>query len=405
MDLGFEGCFTVFKESINTKLNKDWIQEEYKNTYLLKKTMFETVFANDILNYAKAAWVPYFKQRGKHPDIFHEESIVDLVKKYRNNEFCFPDNIDVVTGGFPCQDFSVAGKRNGFNSHKNHYGKKNDKNQQSPTTENRGQLYIWMREVINITKPKVFIAENVKGLVSLGNIKEIIENDFRTIDDGYVVVPAKVLNAKHFGVQQNRERIFFIGLNKRYLQKQVLDIYKSKVDLNQFDPYPKPTHSKNSGFIKDDLLPFVTLEKILLDLSEPEIENNDLAQMRYSRAKFFKNTQGNVEIKLNDVSPTIRAEHHGNIEFRRLSKKNGGKLDFELSKKLPERRLTVRECARIQTFPDNYQFVRETNKKTNYALSASGAYKVIGNAVPPLLVYHIAKKLESLWQSIFKEEK
>lgn len=63
------------------------------------------------------------------------------------------------------------------------------------------------------------------------------------------------------------------------------------------------------------------------------------------------------------------------------------------------RRLTVRECARIQTFPDNFEFVRD--KKSGYPLSASQGYKLIGNAVPPLLAYHLAKRLESLWNCLF----
>ncbi|TOJ74838.1 DNA cytosine methyltransferase, partial [Vibrio parahaemolyticus] len=70
--------------------------------------------------------------------------------------------------------------------------------------ESRGSLYLWMKQVIEITQPKVFIAENVKGLVSLGDAKSIIENDFRNIGDGFLVVPAKVLNAANYGVAQNR---------------------------------------------------------------------------------------------------------------------------------------------------------------------------------------------------------
>ena len=99
---------------------------------------------------------------------------------------------------------------------------------------------------------------------------------------------------------------------------------------------------------------------------------------------------------------TIRAEHHGNIEYRRLSKEHGGILDKELKKGLKERRLTPRECALIQTFPLDYEFVipREDNKQ-GYILSPSAAYKIIGNAVPPLLAYHIGKRIENLWNLYF----
>ena len=116
-----------------------------------------------------------------------------------------------------------------------------------------------------------------------------------------------------------------------------------------------------------------------------------------------KHCQGQTEINLDGIGPTIRAEHHGNIEYRRLSTEKGGKYADELGIGLKERRLSVRECARIQTFPDNFKFVVPT-KKSKKGVSASSAYKLIGNAVPPLLGYHIAKRLEKNWQLYFGED-
>lgn len=98
---------------------------------------------------------------------------------------------------------------------------------------------------------------------------------------------------------------------------------------------------------------------------------------------------------------TIRAQHHGNIEFRRLSKQHGGKHIDELKSGLEERRLTVRETARLQTFPDDYQFVID-DKENNISLSASESYKLIGNALPPVLAYNIAKNIEEKWDRYFK---
>ena len=113
--------------------------------------------------------------------------------------------------------------------------------------------------------------------------------------------------------------------------------------------------------------------------------------------------QGQKEINLNSIGPTIRSEHHGNIEYRRLSKEHGGGHFEELGKGLTERRLTPRECAIIQTFPMDYEFVIPSpNRKNSFTLSSSAAYKVIGNAVPPLLAYHIAKRIESLWNIYFE---
>ena len=116
-----------------------------------------------------------------------------------------------------------------------------------------------------------------------------------------------------------------------------------------------------------------------------------------------RHCQGQTEVKLDSVGPTIRSEHHGNIEYRRLNQEHGGQHVHELSAGLQERRLTVRECARLQTFPDNYQFI--IPKTQNHgSVSASDAYKIIGNAVPCVLAYNIAKNLEEKWHHYFKEE-
>lgn len=407
MDLGFEGKFSVPSACVNKDIHPDWVKKEDNDFIELQPTSFNLVFANDIMDIAKTAWNSYFKKFGYSENIFHLQSIVDLVKAHKNGEYKFPENIDIVTGGFPCQDFSVAGKRKGFNSEKSHNGRKEVFD--IPTTETRGMLYLWMKEVIEITKPKVFIAENVKGLVSFGDVKNIIENDFRNIDDGYLVVPARVLFAGDYGVPQKRERVIFIGLNKKYLKKEALEELSKENISSEYDPYPIKTHyddSKNTTQLNfldtlKKLKPYVKTLDVVKDLKEPFEENEDLAQMSYSKAKFCPNCQGQTEINLKGLAPTIRAEHHGNIEYRRLSETNGGKHITELKQGMAERRLTVRECARFQTFPDDYPFVQAAEKAGRYKLSASSAYKLIGNAVPPLLAYNIAKRLEELWDKIF----
>jgi DNA (cytosine-5)-methyltransferase 1 len=408
MDLGFEGEFEVIKECVNLDMHKDWVAKRKRGQILLRRNSFDTVFANDILPEAKAAWAPYYGKRGKDESRFHLESIVDLVKLSKKGEFSFPRAIDVVTGGFPCQDFSLSGKRRGFSSHKNHLGEISAE-QDCPTMENRGRLYIWMREVINLVKPKVFIAENVKGLVMLGDVKNIIENDFRTIDkEGFLVIPARVLSSADYGVPQNRERVFFFGFNKKYLKQSAITALSSIRIDEEYDPYPKPTHYRvltndRALFPEKKMKPYVSVEIALRGLKEPHLEKKDLSQKKYSKARYYGiRQQGNREVKLNDVGPTIRAEHHGNIEFRRLSIEHGGKYHDELAKGLVERRLTVRECARIQTFPDDYEFVREPGG-SDTPITSSSAYKLIGNAVPPFFAYHIAKRLEYLWERLFRE--
>ena len=258
---------------------------------------------------------------------------------------------------------------------------------------------MWMREVIAITQPKMFVAENVKGLVNLGDVKSIIEHDFSTIGgDGYLVVSARVLHAADYGIPQSRERVIFFGFKKSALTKEAIRALSSECIPADFDPYPLITHAYNNN--DESLLPPVTLRQAFVGLDEPH-KSSDISQQKYSKAKYMgKHCQGQTEVKLDGIGPTIRSEHHGNIEFRRLSAEHGGKNIDELKSGQEERRLTIRECARIQTFPDNYSFVFK-NKETGASVSASEAYKLIGNAVPPLLGFHIAKRLELLWDKYF----
>ena len=399
MDLGFEGSFIAHRKSfpkdskyIEHVINKNWV--------MLKKTKFKTVFANDILNEAEVAWTTYMSRFGYQPEMYHNISIVDLVKMHRKGADIFPKNIDVVTGGFPCQDFSVAGKRKGFNSDKDDYGKKREGDE--PSEETRGKLYYWMKQVIDIVKPKIFVAENVKGLVNLGDVKDIIQKDFASADgNGYIVLPPQVLHAGNFGVPESRERVIFIGIRKDALCLDALQALSTNDIPEEYNPYPKPTHAATAK--GSNLLGIVTTQDVLEGLKEPE-ESIDISQQLYSKAKFLTSGQGQAEIKLDSLGPTIRSEHHGNIEYRRLSLEHGGKYIGELKAGLKERRLTPRECAFIQTFPPDYRFVMKKTSGRGFRLSSSGAYKVIGNAVPPVLAFNIAMRIQELWDKYFKTD-
>lgn len=399
MDLGFEGSFIANRKSfpkdskyIEHVINKNWV--------MLKKTKFKTVFANDILNEAEVAWTTYMSRFGYQPEMYHNISIVDLVKMHRKGADIFPKNIDVVTGGFPCQDFSVAGKRKGFNSDKDDYGKKREGDE--PSEETRGKLYYWMKQVIDIVKPKIFVAENVKGLVNLGDVKDIIQKDFASADgNGYIVLPPQVLHAGNFGVPESRERVIFIGIRKDALCLDALQALSTNDIPEEYNPYPKPTHAATAK--GSNLLGIVTTQDVLEGLKEPE-ESIDISQQLYSKAKFLTSGQGQAEIKLDSLGPTIRSEHHGNIEYRRLSLEHGGKYIGELKAGLKERRLTPRECALIQTFPPDYRFVMKKTSGRGFRLSSSGAYKVIGNAVPPVLAFNIAMRIQELWDKYFKTD-
>ncbi len=237
--------------------------------------------------------------------------------------------VDVVLGGFPCQDFSVAGKRRGISVH-------------------RGSLYKALVLAVEAVRPKIFLAENVKGLLTAngGLAVQVITKDFANAGPGYRVYMG-LLNAADFGVPQRRERVFIVGVRK---------------DLEGEFRFPRPTHAPPTLADGVDLLPWVTAKDALADLEEEE-RLKSMPNWEWSKAKKNRG-QGNDPIKADQPSPTIRAEHHGNIEFH-----------YRLS-----RRLSVREAARLQSFPDDFIF----------QASMSEAYKLVGNAVPPVLAWHLA---------------
>ena len=250
------------------------------------------------LLYLQGGLHPTGKPVGFTPQGYNNHKQLNLFE----NVSKLPQNADVVIGGFPCQDFSLAGKRKGL-------------------SVERGKLYQSMAKVIHLVQPKVFLAENVKGLISWGNglaLKTIID-DFTKL--GYNV-EYKLFNTADYGVPQNRERIIIIGIRK---------------DLDKKFDWSKPTHSANDK----NLLPWVTIQEAIQDLEDDE-KHKSLPNYGYSKAKYFPGKQGNKKTKADQPAPTMRAEHHGNIEFHYS---------------LP-RRLSAREATRIQSFPDNFVFVK-----------------------------------------------
>ena len=122
MDIGLEGGFICHRKSAG---RKGWIERNVNEDWVfLRRNLFRTVFACDILKDAQQTWLRYMSRYKVNPEIYHLESIVDLVKQHYAGFDIFPKNIDVVTGGFPCQDFSVAGKRKGFDSAILHNGER-----------------------------------------------------------------------------------------------------------------------------------------------------------------------------------------------------------------------------------------------------------------------------------------
>jgi DNA (cytosine-5)-methyltransferase 1 len=295
LDLGFTGGFK-------------FLGEKYP------QNNFEVIWANE-------TFANYFKH-----DVVCGDISQILAGKYSTRLFDqpLPNKADVVLGGFPCQDFSHAGKRKGFNSQ-------------------RGLLYLSMAEVIKRTKPLLFVAENVRGLLTMngGEAIQTIISDFEKL--GYHV-KYKLLTAADYGVPQIRERVIIVGTKK--------------------DKLPTFEHVEYLNSILDKKN-WVTLKRAIGDLEK--VEEGKVPNHFWSRAKKNKG-QGNNAVSADRPGPTMRTEHHGNIEFHWNGK----------------RRLSAREAARIQSFPDNFIFYPST----------SAAYKQIGNAVPPVLGWHVANAIE-----------
>ncbi len=234
-----------------------------------------------------------------------------------------PKYADVVIGGFPCQDISVNGKGAGIAGAKS-------------------GLYRAMVEAVEILNPRMFVVENVKAL---GNKNH--KDSFRTITSDFEAhgyeITHHLYNSADYGVPQTRERMFIVG---------------RRPEIRQFiHPAPKLQNHE-----------WITAKQAIGDLENRE--RDDAFSHTWSLAA-VSGDQGNRHLKADRPGYTIRAEAHGNTHWHYS---------------LP-RRMTNREAARIQSFPDNFIFdamLRETER-------------MIGNAVPPVLAWHIAQAVaESL---------
>lgn len=244
---------------------------------------------------------------------------------------------DVVVGGFPCQGFSLA-------------------NKDRRPGDDRNILYLEFLRIIKGKKPKYFIAENVRGILSLGSGRVIkkIAADFSAA--GYRV-KYKLFNTANYGVPQSRMRVLIAGTRK--------DLPEAR-DFQ----FPVPTHDSKS---------WVTISQALKDIPEPELESNTLKNHVYSKYKVTnRDYTGHRRTNPDKPSPTILARGNG----------KGGVCAIQHPQN--HRRMSVRESAIIQTFPLNFEFMG----------SMSSMYRQIGNAVPVLFAKCIGKQLKELERSL-----
>ncbi|WP_326512254.1 DNA cytosine methyltransferase [Clostridium intestinale] len=306
-------------------------------------------------------------------DLFRDETILEIRNKYV--EITGEENVDLIIGGPPCQGFSLTGSRD--------------------INDTRNTLYLAVVKSVDKLRPKAFLIENVPGIATLygGLVKEQIVNTFE--DMGYrVSVTPKPLVAADYGVPQVRKRMFFVGI-----REDIANRVGAKFS------FPSPTHVP---------INYITCEDALSDLQDREDELGLEEDIYISKPKskyqqvMRKNSSklyNHVATKHTDmVKKTIALVPDGG-NYKDLPEGIGGSRKFNeawtrYSANKPSRTIdtghrnhfhykynrvpTIRENARLQSFPDDFIFLGTKTQQN----------KQVGNAVPPLLSYNIAKKLK-----------
>lgn len=326
-----------------------------------EKAGFKTVFANEFDHDAAETWRSNRPGQSKvmvEGDI--NEHLHDLVAHH---------GVDVVYGGPPCQGFSVAGKMN-------------------PEDE-RSKLIWRFFDAVAITEPRVFVMENVAALGNLTKWKNVRDNIKKKANDLGYNVSYKVHHTPDYGVPENRNRVIFIGVRK--------DIGNTDLFYSKLDGYrSKPKHARetilSAGKYGSEENPITCTASISL-ASHPVMRKSPYAGMLVNGA--------GRPINLDGISPTLPASMGGNktpiVDEAALNNpkiKNWFAAYHEdlntmrttpLEAQVPEtaRRLTIKECAAIQTFPKHYKFQGAKTKQ----------YRQIGNAVPCLFAEAVAKSI------------
>lgn len=279
------------------------------------------VYANDIEKSACSLFEENFKFKPDNRDI----------REVKSEELS--ERIDILTGGFPCQSFSIVAQN------PKRLGIKDD----------RGKLFFEMCRLLRDKQPKCFIAENVKGLLSAnkGEAFPLILSEFQKA--GYNVV-YKLLNASMFGVPQRRERVIIVGIRK---------------DLEFTYEFP-------GEVCNDDLNNYATLGEVIDSDVPPKYYFSERAVLGLKKAKKDMN-KGRIQA-LDKPCNTVGSH---------LAKVSLNSTDPVLFINQRYRRFTPREVARIQSFPDSFILNG----------SETAQYKALGNAIPPVMFWYVAHEL------------
>lgn len=304
-----------------------------------EKAGFKTIWANE---YDKEIWET-FEKNFLHTKL-DRRSIVNIPSSE------IPEAIGLI-GGPPCQSWSEAGSLRGIDDH-------------------RGQLFFEFIRVLRDKKPLFFLAENVSGMLASrhSDALENIKNHF--IESGYDL-HFKLLNAHDYKVPQDRQRVFFIGFRK---------------DLNISFKFPKASTKKR--FLQDVIW---DLKDTALPAKEKNYTNGNLCSIdnhEYMTGDFSSMYMSRNRVRgWDEPSFTIQAGgRHAPLhpQAPKMEFVEQNKRVFVSGCEHLYRRLSIRECARIQTFPDEHKF---------YYSNLTAGYKMVGNAVPPYLGYYLAKSI------------
>lgn len=313
-----------------------------------EKAGFNIPVANE---FDKTIWETY---KINHP----ETKLIEGDIKNINVDDLKKNNFDGIIGGPPCQSWSEAGSMRGIK-------------------DERGQLFFEYIRILKSIKPKFFLAENVRGMLAPRN-KDALYNILHLFNASGYDVTLQLLNAKDYGTAQDRKRLIFIGFRK---------------DLNIKFEFPE---GSTSGEDK------LTLKDAIYDLKDtaiPSLEKNHHNPQAINNNEYFTGSFSPIFMSRNRVRSwdeqafTVQASgRQCQLHPQAPKMKNYGKNDFRFvpGKEKLYRRMTVREIARIQGFPDDFKFIYD---------SLNNAYKMIGNAVPVNLAYEIALQIKDTLSS------
>lgn len=308
-----------------------------------EKAGFEIPIANE---FDKTIWETF---KVNHPNTKLIEGDIRNIK-----ESDFPDEIDGIIGGPPCQSWSEAGALRGIN-------------------DARGQLFFEYIRILKDKKPKFFLAENVSGMLA-NRHAEAVQNILKMFKECGYNVSLTLVNAKDYGVAQERKRVFYIGFRE---------------DLNVNFVFPKGSTEKDEDKI--------TLKDIIWDLKDtavPTLPKNKHNPEAINNNEYFTGAYSPIFMSRNRVKSwdeqafTVQASGRQcqlHPQAPKMEKVGLNKCQFVPGKENLYRRMTVREVARVQGFPDDFKFIYT---------DTDNAYKMIGNAVPINLAYEIACEIK-----------